>query len=216
MKFIESPTERTTAATDAILAALALGGALYLWGLRSYDAWKAGLWSWAFGVLALSAALGAIAHGFEMSKATNRLFWYPLNFGLGLTVALFVGGVIYDSWGLAVARPALPLLIFIGILFFVVTLLRSHNFLIFIIYEAVGMLFALGAYTWLALSGQFSGAALMALGVLIAIIAAAVQTRKNLSLNFIWQFDHNGLYHLIQMAGLLFLLTGLQTALVAG
>jgi hypothetical protein len=49
----------------------------------------------------------------------------------------------------------------------------------------------------------------------VTIIAAAVQVgwngRDN-PLTLLWQFDQNGLYHLIQMVGVALLLVGLRTA----
>ena len=50
----------------------------------------------------------------------------------------------------------------------------------------------------------------MAAGVLVSIIAAVIQTKKSISLKLIWQFDHNGIYHLVQTVGLILLLIGLQ------
>jgi hypothetical protein len=217
IQFIDLPTEQTTAVTDAILALLALGGLVYLLQIGQSEPWKAGLWAWAFGLLALAALLGAVAHGFKMSAATNWGLWYPLNLSLGLVVALFVVGVIYDLWGLAPAQRALPIIIAVGVIFFGVTLLKPDSFLVFIIYEAVALLFALGVYIWLAFSGQHPGAGWMAAGVLLTIIAAVVQASwdgKAHPLTFIWQFDQNGLYHIIQMIGVVLLLAGLRTALL--
>jgi hypothetical protein len=182
------------------------------------DPWKAGLWAWAFGLLALAAALGTVAHGFKMSAVTNQRFWQPLNLALGLTVALFVVGVVYDIWGLAAAQQILPLMLSFGVVFFAVTQVIGGAFLVFIFYEAAAMFFALGAYGWLAATGRLPGAAWMAAGVLVTMIAAAVQAGWNgrkRPLTFIWQFDQNGLYHLIQMVGVILLLLGLRAALLA-
>jgi hypothetical protein len=44
----------------------------------------------------------------------------------------------------------------------------------------------------------------------------AVQAKKSLRLTLVWQFDHNGVYHLIQAVGLLFLLAGLRRSLLGG
>jgi hypothetical protein len=219
MKFIDIPTEQTTAITDAILALLALGCALYLLQIGQHDPWKAGLWAWTFGLLALAAGLGAIAHGVQMSAAVNWWFWHPLNLSLGLVVALFVVGVVYDWWGLAAARRAVPVMVGVGLLFFGASLVYPDLFLPFIIYEAAAMLFALGVYSWMAVTGQLPGAGWMAAGVLATITAAAVQAgwngREN-PLTLVWQFDQNGLYHLIQMIGVVLLLIGLRAALLAG
>lgn len=217
MKFIDIPTEQTTAITDAILALLALGCIFYLWQIgHSGDSWKAGLWAWAFGLLALAAGLGAIAHGFKMSLALNVLFWYPLNLALGLVVALFVVGVIYDVWGLGAAQLAVPIMLITGLLFFGVTVFFSDIFLVFILYEAVALSFALAVYGWLAFTGRLPGAGWMAAGVLTTIIAAAIQATwngKENPLTLIWQFDQNGLYHLIQMIGVVLLIIGLRVGL---
>lgn len=218
MKFIDSSTEQTTAVTDAILALVALGGLLYLRQIGERDPWKAGLWAWAFGLLALAAGLGAVAHGFQMSEATNGWFWRPLNLALGLIVALFVVGVIYDLWGRALAQLALPVMLGAGVIFFGMTFLRPGKFLVFIVYEAVAMIFALGAYSWLAATGRLPGASWLAAGVLATMIAAGIQAGwdgKARPLTFIWQFDQNGLYHILQMVGVVFLLIGLRIGLLA-
>jgi hypothetical protein len=215
MKFTDIPTEQSTAITDAILALLALGCLWYLRRIGQSDPLKTNLWLWIFGLLALAAILGTIAHGFQMSARLNHLFWQPLYLSLGLTVALFVVAVVYDMWGYEAARRVLPVMLVIGVAFYGVTVLIPGSFLVFIIYEAMAMLFALGIYGWLAWQGQLNGAWLMTAGILITIIAAGVQASEAISVTIIWPFDHNGLYHLIQMLGLLVLVAGLRAALLA-
>ncbi len=213
IELIASPTERTTAATDVLLACQASAGCLMLYRMRQHDPWKAALWSAALGNLALGALLGAVAHGFSMSPALNRRIWQPLNLTLGLTIALFATGVISDLWGERAARRALPVLLVLAGGFFSFTLLRPGSFLAFVLYQSVGMLFALLAYSWLAARGKLSGAAWMAAGVLTTIIAASIQAGERASFRLIWEFDHNGTYHLVQMAALQLLLNGLRRSL---
>lgn len=213
--FIDIPTEQTTAVTDAILAVMALAAAIYTRQLGSQQPWKANLWAWAFGLLALAALLGTIAHGFKMADATRTLVWHPLFLSLGLLVALFIVGVVYDIWGLAVARRLLPIMLIVGVGFFGVTLLWPDSFLVFILYQAIAMLFALGGYLWLAGRGHLDGAWLMVAGILVTIIAGGVQASA-VSFTLIWQFDHNGVYHLIQMVGVVLLVAGLREGLVTG
>jgi hypothetical protein len=215
LAFIDTPTERTTAATDGILALLALGCGLYLLWIGQQAPWKANLWASALGLLALSATLGAIAHGFKMSAKTNAFFWQPLNLALGLIIALFVVGVTYDFFGVGVARQALPLMIGVSIVFFVTTRIIPDTFLVFVVYQAGAMLFALGVYGWLAITRQLDGAWLMVVGVLATTIAAGAQASKAISLSLFWKFDHNGVYHLIQMVGVVLLTAGLQATLLA-
>jgi hypothetical protein len=216
--FVDSPTEQTTAATDAVLAVLALGCIWYLRripGTSTHKRRKVNIWSGALVWLALAAALGAVAHGFKLPVRVLRLLWNLLYLSLGFTVGLFVVGVINDMWGQRLAYRALPVMLFGGLLFFSLTLLFPGSFLVFIIYEAVAMLFALGAYGRLALEKRLNGAGWMATGILITIIAAGIQATQSLSLTFIWPFDHNGLYHLVQMVGLGALMVGLRADLLS-
>lgn len=215
MNFNESPTELTTAATDFILAVLAFGIVFYLLRLRSEHNWKANVWATTFGMLGLAGIFGALAHGVAMAPATNRLLWQPLNLALGLTISLFVVGAVYDRFGLRTARRALPVMLGIGVAFFAVTQIVTGTFLVFVIYEAAAMLTALVIYAQLAARRQLPGAAFMTVGVLLTIIAAGVQASKIIAFTFIWQFDHNGAFHLIQMVGLVMLLIGLRAGLLA-
>ena len=213
MEFIDIPTEQTTAVTDAILALVAIAGAVYMYRIGDRDRWKTNLWAWVFGLLALAAALGTVVHGFKMSPALEASIWHPIKLSLGLLVALFVVAVVSDIWGRAMARKALPAMLLVGGGFFGVTLIWPGSFLVFIVYETVAMLFALGGYIWLARRGRRKGAWLMAGGILITIVAAGVQAGKLISFTFIWSFDHNGVYHLIQTAGIVLIVAGLRRGL---
>jgi hypothetical protein len=177
------------------------------------DRWKATVWTWTFGLLSLASALGAVAHGFTLSPAAHRLFWQPLNLALGLTIALVVVGAIHDGWGPRVARRTLPIMVGAGAAFFAATQLVPGTFLVFVMYEAVAMLAALVIYILIATRRSLPGAVLMAAGIVTTIVAAAVQTNHDIEFGLAWSFDNNGVFHLVQIAGLLFLVAGLRTAL---
>lgn len=217
IQLIDSPTERTTAATDALIAVLAAVAALSLYTSHTAGPhpFKVGVWVAAFALLTLASMLGALAHGFRMSARTYRLFWQPLNLALGLAIALFAVGVIYDLWGQAAARAALPFLLGVGVLFYAITVFKAGTFLVFIAYEAAAMLFALGGYIYLGTVGSLPGAWWMTAGVLVTMIAAGIQAVGRARLTFVWQFDHNGVFHLVQMPGILLLWAGLGQSLAA-
>ena len=132
---------------------------------------------------------------------------------LGLTVSLFVVGGIQDWRGEASARAALPWALAIGVGFFALTQLSSGAFLVFVVYEAVAMLATLAMYLFLA-QRRVVGAGMMVLGIAVSIVAAAVQA-STLSARLIVPFDHNGLFHLVQLAGAAALANGVRRGLEA-
>ena len=209
MQFIDIPTEQTTALTDLLLALVSASGVYWIVrkGLHT-DKKKTIIWTTAFTLLTAAALLGAIAHGVKMSADTNELIWQPLNLFLGLSVALFVAGVVYDSNGFKIRKSIFFLILLFSFAFFAITLIFPGLFFVFILYEALAMLFALISYAFL-MNRKFPGATYMTLGIFISIIAAIIQSQESLNLNFIWNFDHNGLFHLTQIIGLFFLFSGL-------
>ena len=211
MKFIKDPVEKTTAATDIVLTLIALGGIVYLRYLllNSGELWKINIWSAAIGLIGLAAALGATAHGLVLPRAFHRRIWLALNLTLSLAVSLFVVGVAYDLWGFEISLTTLPILLIAGLGFYLTTLIYPGVFFLFIVYEVVALVFALGAYMFMAIHKDLPGALLMATGIFVSIIAAGIQANKSVFLTFIWRFDHNGIYHLMQVVGLMLLLMGL-------
>jgi hypothetical protein len=206
------PNEQTTAATDVFLAILAfiITVKIYLSG-KGVDLKKARIWIWVFGLLTFASVIGAYAHGFKMSKLTNYVLWQPLNLSLGLAVGLFAAGVVYDFKNFTLPKAMIPVVLICAIIFYTITVIFPNALAVFIICEAILMLFALVAYTILASRKTIKGAGLMAAGILVTIIAAVIQAIKATKIIFIREFDHNGIFHIVQMIGLIILLKGLQT-----
>lgn len=201
--------------TDLLLALLTLGCLVSL-RARHYPArWKVNLWSWIYGLLALAAMLGAVVHGLILSRSMQNLLWHPIFLALGLVVALFIVAAIYDGYSLQAARRWLPSLIATGTLFYAVTLLWTNTFLVFILYEAVAMCIALRIYLRLVRQRSLAGAWLIALSILLNLVAAGLQASQSVQIHAIWTFDHNALFHLVQMISVLFLTWGLHTNLTA-
>jgi hypothetical protein len=213
MKIVESATERTTAATDLIIAVMALRYALALARLRQRDPWKAGLWASTFAALGAGAGLGAVAHGLPLSERAHSWLWRGLYSCLALVVALFALGAARDRWGEPVARRATPAALLSAGGFVLLTQLLPKGFIVFIIYEAAAMIFALAVYGDLARRGALKGASQVVTGIALSIAAAAVQTSPLKLSIFGLRFDNNGLFHLVQIAGLPPLAAGLQAGL---
>jgi hypothetical protein len=168
-----------------------------------------------FGLVALSSFLGAIAHGFILSPELRNILWQPLYLILGIDVVLFVLGGVADWSGEKTARHLLPGAMVIGILFYSLTRILEGNFLVFVVYEGAAMIAAMAIYGTLAVRQQLPGAATIAAGIGLTLIAAAIQA-SSLGFTVIWPFDHNGLFHLVQMAALLTIGCGVRTMLRSG
>jgi hypothetical protein len=97
------------------------------------------------------------------------------------------------------------------LIFFTITLFSQGSFLVFILYESGAMLFALSGYLYLAVKRKSKFARLMVTGILISILASVIQATGFLKLHLVWDFDHNGLFHITQIPGLFFLYKGLKT-----
>ena len=205
---ITSPYERITAWTDIFMGALA---GLIAYQLSQISGFKYSVWTWVFALLAFSSILGAIAHGYEMSKKVNDRLWMPINLSLGLALGLFVVGALFDLSGEAVARKVLPVMLALGFCFFLVTVWKPGTFMTFIAYEAIAMFFALGVYGYLFFTSAWVGVGWMLFGVLVTIIAAVVQATGKAGKGIFWYFDNNGVFHLIQMLGMGLLYLGLNT-----
>ena len=72
IRIIESATERTTAATDLILAVEFLLFAI-LFIKSASNSKRAAAWSSSFLMLAGAFLIGTIAHGFQMPEKINKL-----------------------------------------------------------------------------------------------------------------------------------------------
>jgi hypothetical protein len=213
IRFVANPTERTTAATDVLLAILAIGAVIFLSEAGASDVRKSLLWVSIYAMVGFAAALGAIVHGLVLPQKPTKILWAMLYLALGQIVALFGAAAIYDIWGWRVTQIVLPLLIMGGLCFLGMTAFWSASFLVFITYQLAVMLFALGVYLWLSVFETLPGARWMVAGILVTVAASVLQTRSSMRIIMIWEFDHNGVYHLVQAVGLVLLVIGLWLGL---
>ena len=145
------------------------------------------------------------------SPAREQLLWQPLYLTLGSALAFFSAGAIGDWRGDAAARRSLPPLLALVVAFYLLTRLSGGKFLVFVIFEALALFFALAVYARLAFQHK-RGAGLVLTGLVLSLAGGALQA-STLSAHVIWDFNHNGLYHLVQLVGVVFLLAGLRGTL---
>ncbi|OGQ85945.1 MAG: hypothetical protein A2512_01260 [Deltaproteobacteria bacterium RIFOXYD12_FULL_56_24] len=209
MPLITSPTELTTSATDALLAIECTVIITLLLRTAPVDRWRTNLWCWVFGLLAIASFLGAMAHGLEMPKSIRMALWAVLYLSLGILVVLFIVGAVADWRGRVAAMRLVPWGIGVSAAFLGLTALLGGAFIVFIVYAAAVLLSALAIYTFLAASHRLQGAAVVALAILLNLAAAAVQA-SNVSLHLLVPFDHNGVFHLVQIVSTAILGWGLH------
>ncbi len=208
------PTELTTAATDALLAVLCAGIIMWLWRLRNNDRWKTNLWCLVFLLVCLASALGTLAHGVLLGSTFQKIIWHPLYLFLGIAVALFLVGAIYDVFGKSSARKVLPWATGAGLVFYLLTVLFNGLFILFVLYEGIVMVSACILYAYLTLRKKQAGTGSITLAILFNMIASGVQA-SDLSMILVdVPFDHNGLFHLLQIIALILLAYGLTRNLM--
>jgi len=210
MRRTGSATELTTAATDVVLSLAAVGGIVLLQSPETPASWKIQLWSWTFALIALAAALGAVYHGLVLAEGPRTLLWRILTVCLSLAISLFVAGVFHDAYGVEAAGRILPILLAAGGLIYTVSRVFPGLFIVFIVYQVLALAMALCAYAWMAACGTLQGAGWMAAGVAASMTAAGIQTARNVRVTFIWEFDHNGIFHLMQALGVILFCVGLS------
>ena len=216
MQLNTSAIELVTAATNIPLAVTSLVTVAFLWRRRSTHSLKAWLWIGVFGSLTIAACLGVIVHGLALDSEAKKLMWHPLNAALALTVACFAAGAVVDQWGTRAAQLTLPGWLLLSAGFLLYTTFLAESFLPFVIYEGAVMVFCLGVYATLAFHGRIAGAAWMLGGVAITILASVFRAAQLGTFTLVVEFDHNSVFHLIQLPGLICLLIGLRQDLKPG
>lgn len=212
MELVPEGAERTTAGTDALLALAGLG-AIALLRRRTPPSFGRGVWQAALAAFVLASVLGAVTHGLALPEPTRELLWQPLYLALGVTMALFVVGAVRDWRGDRAARRVLAPMLGTALVFYGITRLTGGDFLAFVIYEAAALLFSLLVYLRLASREGRPGAAAMAGALAVSLAAGAVQASDFDAVRVLWEFDHNGLFHIVQLLGLALMVAGLRRLL---
>ena len=208
-------TEQTTAATDVVLGLVSIALLFLLNRGQVNDNLKRVYWSWMFGFLALASLLGTVAHGFALSDFFLKGIWHVLYLSLGFTVAFFAIGAIHELLGAAKSKKVFPFILVVALCFYLVTVFLPGSFLVFIAYEAVALLGALGIYSYLGVRDRSKACYLMVAGIAVSILASVIQAMGSMRMVFIWEFDHNGIFHLVQVLGIIIIYCSLRISLRA-
>lgn len=199
-------TERTTALTDLLVAATAGGEALRL---LPAGAKRSGLWASSLGAAAAAALLGAAAHGFVLPPPVFHGLWRGIYALLAAAVALTAAAAGREALGERMARALFAALAGGAALFWILTTFTSSSFSLFVAYEAAGLGLSLALLFGLARKGR-AGAGLCLMGVGLLLAAGAVQASGPFVLRAGLPFDHNGVFHLLQLPAFFLVAAGAE------
>jgi hypothetical protein len=194
--------EPMTAFTDLLLCLLSLTFGLRLRGRTSRPR---SLWSYAFLASSLGSLTGGIYHGFEpsLSPLLVTILWKLTAIALGAAgLLLFCGTTL----ALAPQRIARTQTIAASVLFAIyLAWMTTHDEFIYII--AFYGLLMLATLVICVVRYRFSprACALIISGIAIAVLAASVQASH---VRLFAHFNHNDLYHVIQMVSLFVMYRG--------
>ena len=190
-------SEPMTLATDYLLAVVT--AVLGIWILRATAGQRSRqLWGIAFLALALGAALGGTHHGFRVER-----LWNPTVFVIGIASCVMLAGSVH-----ATTRGAMRygLLAFAGLKLLVFSIWTMLDDRFIWVVADTGLTFALVALLHAFHTREAASRWILA-GVGLSVAAGAAQA-SGLSLHR--HFNHNDLYHVIQIAAMLLYYRGVQ------
>ena len=199
--------EPTTALTDLVLALLALGFSLQLIPYaRRLRQESIRAWGLAFGALSVGALSGGVSHGFapQLSEAAYAIVWRITLYSIGVASYYMVAGTAraalrhqIGSWMILVAAVKLA-----GYLYW--TTVRPEFSMA--VYDYVpNMLAVLVMGMMLKRRRRDPAGFWLAAGVVVSFLAAGIQLS---GLALAENFNHNDLYHVIQMLALVLFYRG--------
>ena len=198
--------EPTTTATDYMIAAVAGWCA---WRHFTADERRSArlLWGAGFLFIGLAALLGGTSHGAApyLDDVQFYYLWKATVYAVGLSMLFAVAGTIDGSSIRGGARQLLHAINTVGFVIYAWWMLSHSNF-VYVIYHYVPAMLGIAVlqtFAWIA--HRASSAPWLISGVAVTLLGAVVQ-QSGFSLHR--HFNHNDLYHVIQIAGLWLLYRG--------
>ncbi len=199
--------EPMTAFTDLLITAFGVWFALEL--KDHYQLYFMNV-HWYFGramwFVAFASLMGALYHGLgpHFSPRIQGFIWKLTLILVGLTSFSLVLGAFHHVFPFHTIRY---LRWFMGILLaiYFIVIFRDPRFFNAVLFYVPAMLFVLGVMIYSHFNYGQSGAVLVIYGILIAFVGAGVQMS---GFDLHKHFNHNDIYHLIQIASLYFIFKG--------
>jgi hypothetical protein len=192
-------SEPMTMITDIALGAVSavLGWRLYR---NAQEERARRCWGLAFGALAVSALLGGLHHGFAavMTQATLAVSWKVTVFAIGVFSFGMMAGSVLDTTRGAV-RAGLLAIAGAQLVAYAAWMLTRDAYGFVVLDTAIAMATLLLLHGWSAVSRRDEASCWALAGIAVSALAAAVQY-YHVALHE--HFNHNDLYHVIQIAAM--------------
>ena len=201
-----------TLLTDYLLGGVCFVLALRLWGQGSEGALRA--WAAGFAACGAAALLGGTYHGFlpRLPGLWASALWEATMLSVGVAALAATVGTARSQLPPRWRRVVLAVAC-LQLIAYTAFVLRTDAFLAAIIDYSLAFGFVLAVYGRAAARNGDAGARWVVAGVLVSFLAGAVQAA---GLAPHPQFNHNDLYHSIQIAGMWLLYKGVSSAASAG
>ncbi|MCH8019341.1 hypothetical protein IH785_05720 [candidate division KSB1 bacterium] len=200
-------TEPTTMITDYLLGLFTVILAVRLFKLNENQQENSiRLWGGALAATAIAAFLGGTSHGFALhfSDFAKTAIWKATVYSIGLASFFMLSGTLFA----AVANPLRKLLLGLVLLKFLIYAgwMVSHDEFKYVIFDyAPAMLGVVLLQLYAYSKWKHKSAVWLISGVLISFAAAGIQM-SGFTLH--QHFNHNDLYHVIQMGAIYLLYRG--------
>ncbi|MEO6525751.1 MAG: hypothetical protein ABIP93_03935 [Gemmatimonadaceae bacterium] len=194
-------TEPMTVATNVVFAVLAFVFAVRLAARSASEgSAAAGCFAAAMFATGLAALIGAIAHGIDPARdaALRERLWRGALYTTGLISAASVASVAFFA-ARGSARMAILAFAAVKLVVFTHRVTRQPEFRIAAVDYGGALAIVLVGAAYETLRRHAPGMAWLMVGVVVSLVAGIVQARK-LALHR--HFNHNDLYHVIQMVAL--------------
>jgi hypothetical protein len=196
--------EPMTVLTDVLLAAAAVFGGVRIYGVS--DAPVHSYFALSFFLIALGALTGATIHAIRHTALVSwvPLLWRITGIAIGTSVTAMLAATFYHILPADYADTLRWTVLGLSLIY-AAWIWRDYRFRNVIVFYSILMAFILGAMALSYVSTGSPGAKLIVVGILISFGAAAVQ-RSGFKLAR--HFNHNDIYHVIQLVGLYFCYKG--------
>jgi hypothetical protein len=194
--------EPTTTATDYLITVFAV-----VFGVRllrgAFDGRHHSRWLWSLGFLfiGVGAFLGGTSHGFveHLGDEGQRLIWKATVYSVGFSMIFAVAGTIEGSISQTFVRNTLHGINATAFAIYAAWMVSHSAFIYVISYYVPAMTTVALIQLWAFWQGRVASAPWIVGGVIVTLLGAVIQ-QSGFSLHR--HFNHNDLYHIVEIAGL--------------